>query len=612
MNYNAITVFINEAFLGSNIPTHIDIIHIIEFYKENIFISSGLSIPLNEMKDLTNKILNIKLNCKEQYILYELVLSGLIIHYGRIFDRQEFYNYYAQWVWSRWLLYKIELSNTLTIEEQNILLLPNEIIKNMNNVMKELYSTRFLFIQLWNFSINDIIENRSNFEKTILNLNNNSEFKQNPLLSPYKSLPFWYTQPAFGLTYHNSNNSTYFGLLGEFYITLLEKSFPSEVVNIDVSKNKTNKLKIGFLSRTFNNHSVGRISMGLIEKLKEYDDIEIIIYSLPYHNIKNDQFAQRIYKASTEYKPILNKDFIDVIKEIRTNKLDILIIPDSFTDIYTYCIGLYRLAPVQITTWGHPETSGSKNIDYYITSELFEKNQDNIYFEKPILMKSLSYYYYDLQNTYGFNPIDMFKNKSREELLKELNITIPNDSHTYGILATMYKLHPSFDCIINALLHYDKKAYIILIRGVHEELFQKVTQRLNMTIRNENLNRIVISPYQTEPYSYEKLILSCDVILDTFPFGGCISTYDAFSCNKCIVTMAGNKLYSRFTQGLYKKMGFEDLIVKDEDSYAELACKIATYPPIRRLLENKIATNKYKLYEDKEAINEWYAFLKAQ
>jgi predicted O-linked N-acetylglucosamine transferase (SPINDLY family) len=119
-------------------------------------------------------------------------------------------------------------------------------------------------------------------------------------------------------------------------------------------------------------------------------------------------------------------------------------------------------------------------------------------------------------------------------------------------------------------------------------------------------------PYQIEPYSYERLILSCDIILDTFPFGGCISTFDAFSCNKCVITLPGNKLYGRFTQGLYTIMGngLEELIAKDEIDYIKLAMKIATYPPLRRSFENKIATTKNKIYESKQAVQEWYEFLK--
>lgn len=610
MDYNAINTYIDEVFNSNNIPTYVDINHIIDFYNTYIFQSLGLSFSLQQLKDLSIKILNIKADYKELYILFELVFSGLIIHCGRLDDRDSFNNYYAQWVWSRWILYKLNNNLQFTIEEKELFTKPNEIINNMNDMMKQLYNTRFLFIQLWNMNINDILNSRSQFEKAVIDLVNN-KVDANGLLQPYKSLPFWYTNPAFGLTYHASNNSTYFGLLGKFYSSLLQNYYPNVPLNINISKTTSNKIKVGFLGRIFNNHAIGRISMGLIEQFKNFNDIEIYVYSLPF-NYDNDRFAKRILNAATIYKPILTKDFIDVITDIRNDTLDILIIPDPLTDIYTYCIGLYRIAPIQITTWGHPDTSGSPNIDYYITSEFFEKNIDNIYYEKPILMKSLSFYYYDLLNTYNFNPVEMFKNIPRQDLLKDLNINIPNDAHVYGILSTMYKVHPSFDCIINALLHYDKKAYIFFIRGVHEELFQRVVQRLNMIINNENLNRIVIVPYQTQPYSYEKVILSCDVILDTFPFGGCITSFDAFSCNKCVITLPGNKLYGRFTQGLYKKMGFTDLIAKDEDSYAELAHNIATYPPIRRSFENKIAINKHKIYEDKESIIEWYNFIKTK
>ena len=608
MDYNAINIFIDEAFTNNNIATYVHIQHIIDFYNKHVLISSGLSFTLEQLKTLSNKILNIKLECKELYILFELVYSGLIIHCGKIEDRTTFYNYYAQWIWSRWILYKLNNNLELTIEDKDLLSKPSEIINNMNDSMKQLYETRFLFIQLWNITVDDILNSRFQFEKAVINLVND-KLDMNELLQPYKSLPFWYTNPAFGLTYHSSNNSTYFGLLAKFYSSLLQNYYQNVPLNIKISKIKSNKIKVGFLGRIFNNHAIGRITMGLIEQFKNFNDIDIYIYTLPF-NYDNDKFAKRILNAATIYKPILNKEFIDVITDIRNDTLDVLIIPDPITDIYTYIIGLYRLAPIQLTTWGHPDTSGSPNIDYYITSEIFEKNSDNIYFEKPILMKSLSFYYYNLLNTHNFDPIEMFKNIPRQDLLKGLNVNIPSDAHIYGILSTMYKIHPSFDCIINALLHYDNKAYIFFIRGVHEELFQRVVQRLNVTINNENLNRIVIVPYQIEPYSYEKYILSCDVILDTFPFGGCISTFDAFSCNKCVITLPGNKLYGRFTQGLYKKMGFEDLIVKDENSYAELALKIATYPPIKRSFENKIATNKYKLYEDKESINEWYEFIK--
>ena len=53
-----------------------------------------------------------------------------------------------------------------------------------------------------------------------------------------------------------------------------------------------------------------------------------------------------------------------------------------------------RIAPIQLTTWGHSETSGIDTIDYFISSEYFcgslpyEEVQKQ-YSEKLILLKSL-------------------------------------------------------------------------------------------------------------------------------------------------------------------------------------------------------------------------------
>jgi predicted O-linked N-acetylglucosamine transferase (SPINDLY family) len=619
MDIHAIHTFIDEGFFNNNIPTYVDVNHIIDFYKTNIITNRNI-YPASVIKILSDKILKIRISCIEIVTLYELVFNSLIIYYGTLDNRESFEANYAQWVYSRWLLSKINKNEEITTNYIDTLFNTSQIINTMTSEMEELYTSRHLFIQLWNMTTENILESRSNFEKALVKLlidynTSDSTFTNNILLYPYDTLPFWYIQPAFGLSYHNSNNALYFTLLGKFYTSLLKLRYPLIDCNISIAKTSEKQskkqMKVGFIGRIFQNHSIGRITMGLIEKLYEFSDIETVVYSLPLNTDRNDTFEKRIHKASKHFRPILTENFIDVVNQIRKDELDILIIPDMLTDIYIYCIGLYRLAPVQITTWGHPDTSGSSNIDYYVSSKLFEKLQDNLYSEKLICMNSSSVYYYNLQNTHGFDPIQLFKNTCREDLLRDIGITnIPKKAHVYGILSSMYKMDPSFDAIINAILHYDQNAYIIIIKGVHEELFNRVIDRFNITLNNIYLQRICVCNYQTQSYGYEKLILSCDVILDTSPFGGFISTFDAFSCNKSVVTMPGNKLYGRITQGLYKQMGFEDLIVNNQEAYIELAIKIATYPPIKRSFENKIALNKDKLYENKESIQEWYDLIK--
>ena len=45
-------------------------------------------------------------------------------------------------------------------------------------------------------------------------------------------------------------------------------------------------------------------------------------------------------------------------------KLDILLYPDIGMNPFTNSLANYRIAPIQVNTWGHSVTSGMPNIDY--------------------------------------------------------------------------------------------------------------------------------------------------------------------------------------------------------------------------------------------------------
>ena len=46
--------------------------------------------------------------------------------------------------------------------------------------------------------------------------------------------------------------------------------------------------------------------------------------------------------------------------------------PDIGMSPYTYTLALKRLAPIQATSWGHPNTTGLNTIDYFLSSDSIE------------------------------------------------------------------------------------------------------------------------------------------------------------------------------------------------------------------------------------------------
>jgi predicted O-linked N-acetylglucosamine transferase (SPINDLY family) len=57
---------------------------------------------------------------------------------------------------------------------------------------------------------------------------------------------------------------------------------------------------------------------------------------------------------------------------IHDSRMDVLIYPEIGMDPATAKLAALRLAPVQATSWGQPQTSGLPTIDYYLSAEALE------------------------------------------------------------------------------------------------------------------------------------------------------------------------------------------------------------------------------------------------
>ena len=99
---------------------------------------------------------------------------------------------------------------------------------------------------------------------------------------------------------------------------------------------------------------------------------------------------------------ILPKNFHEKAKYIRDKKLDILFYPDIHMSTNLYYLTLLKLARFQITSWGHPETTGNNKIDFFLSSKLMEiEGYQNNYSEKVLLSNYLPMYFYKPKITFS-------------------------------------------------------------------------------------------------------------------------------------------------------------------------------------------------------------------
>src|SRR5947199_133897 len=53
-------------------------------------------------------------------------------------------------------------------------------------------------------------------------------------------------------------------------------------------------------------------------------------------------------------------------------ELDVLFYQDVGLEPLSYFLAFSRLAPVQLTSFGHPDTTGIPNLDYFLSSSSYE------------------------------------------------------------------------------------------------------------------------------------------------------------------------------------------------------------------------------------------------
>jgi hypothetical protein len=280
----------------------------------------------------------------------------------------------------------------------------------------------------------------------------------------------------------------------------------------------------------------------------------------------------------------------EIQKKLSQMKLDIIVYCEIGMFPLSYWMACMKLAKIQCNTWGHSDTSGIDTIDYFFSSKLYElpyEESQTHYSEKLILQNSLCTSYV---NPLQKHNIKNFKNR--------LFFGLTDDSVIYFCAQSLFKINPLYDEYIVKILQNVPNSLIVFLDGDSKT---KILERLN----NKNIgSQIKFFPGMSH-FGYLNLMNCCDIILDIYPFGGCNSSFEAFSLNKVIVTQPSIMINGRFTLGFYKKMGLEEYVCNTKEEYIDFAIKLGKDKEYRQTIEKKISEKKDCLFLDKETLQEW-------
>ena len=411
--------------------------------------------------------------------------------------------------------------------------------------------------------------------------------------------------PLFSISYQNRNNKE----ILENYSLLMRKICPDLNFTSNHTNNNSNsnnnkkdneKIKVVFFSEFLTmDSSVLRDRLGIISQLpKNKFDVYYMSFTKP-ESIKG-YICKTFYNMNKQSYIQAPENIKDARNFIANQKFDIIVYCEIGMLLRPLYLSYSRLAPVQITTWGHSETSGINTIDYFVSSKYFEVEENKVqnqYSEKIHLMNSLSTYYYPPTKIL-LPPNQTFKPRKDFGLNDTMNV--------YGCIQSSFKISDEFEKMLNGILKGDKQAVILM--SLNKPFCKSQITRIYKLLGEQDFKRLLFYP-ALDITTYMNLIKLSDVILDPYPFGGCNTSFEAFDYNIPVVSMPTKYLNGRFTFGMYKKMGFNDMIADTPQNYINIALKTATDKKFKETIKDKINNSKHLLFQEKEAILEWSTFL---
>ncbi|WP_246237749.1 hypothetical protein [Caldichromatium japonicum] len=125
------------------------------------------------------------------------------------------------------------------------------------------------------------------------------------------------------------------------------------------------RIRIGFCSQFLVGYTIGKLYQGLIRGL-DRQHFEVVLIYPP--QVKRDAVRQALSQSCDGAIELRGRQ-AEWQAQVAALALDALFYPDIGMSPATYFLAHARLAPVQLVSYGHPDTTGIDTLDYFLGAD---------------------------------------------------------------------------------------------------------------------------------------------------------------------------------------------------------------------------------------------------
>lgn len=327
------------------------------------------------------------------------------------------------------------------------------------------------------------------------------------------------------------------------------------------------RLKIGYVSSDFNSHPVSQFMLPVLER-HDPDSFEVFCYSC---GSRKDDVTEKIRGLChhwTDANTLSDRQLADTIYR---DGIDILVDLSGHSGSPKLAVFSERPAAVQATWLGYLNTSGLSRMDYRICDARTDPVELSGKFHTERLIHLP-------ESQWCYRPVMDMDHAQTAPVQANGHITLGSFNSGQKISAAM--------CQRWAEILVAVPGSRLLIADVKSERKRvAITQQMSQV--GVTADRIEFMP-RMEMRGYFALYNRVDMALDTHPYGGGTTTFDALWMGVPVVAAKGNTPASRSAASILEALGLTEWIAPSIEDYVRTATRRASDPAALQALRQSL------------------------
>jgi len=357
------------------------------------------------------------------------------------------------------------------------------------------------------------------------------------------------------------------------------------------------RLRVGFVSCDFNRHPVAWFCLPLFEHLDRVR-CEVFCYAT---GRQADDVTARVCAVADAWREAADLSDAQLADAIHDDGVDVLVDLTGHAGVARLGVFAQQPAPVQVSWLGYLNTTGLTRIQYRVTDARSDPPETG----QRQHTETLAYLPHSL---WCYRPWHTVAHAPEAPCKRNSFVTFGSFNHAPKLSATVRRLWAD-------ILRRMPQSRLLLL-GVPEGRLRDDLMR-EFTAAGIAASRLKILP-RVAPDAYVQQFDEVDMALDTTPYGGGTTTFDALWMGVPVLTLAGDRPASRSAASILGALGMQDWIAASADDYVRLALARAADPvsigelrtTLRRRLQESPLMDEARFARDMETAyrDMWHAW----